>query len=264
MTNIRFTKGIDFDFAGSSVTSLAPGERAVVVKNAAAFNARYAAVLGSIRVAGAWQASDSLSNAGEQIKLSFGAGTTVRDFTYSDEMPWPDAADGAGYSLTLIAPWTIPNHALPQNWRLSGGIDGSPGRYDGTRFSDWKTANGGLTDLGDGDRDGLTNLLEYALLGNPAVSSPAPLPAAAVETFDTPSGSERFLTLTVRAARGADDVALIPERSANLNTWDSTPAAFVLESAVPDAAGGTTFKWRSAQPWTATAREYLRLRVQTR
>ncbi|HEX2749462.1 MAG TPA: hypothetical protein VHM91_15750, partial [Verrucomicrobiales bacterium] len=264
MSNIRFTKGIDFDFAGSSVTSLAPGERAVVVKNVAAFNARYAANLGSIRVAGAWQSSDSLSNSGEQIKLSFGAGTTVRDFTYDDEAPWPVEADGAGYSLVLVAPWTIPNHALPGSWRLSLGIDGTPGRYDGTRFSDWKASHGGITDTGDGDNDGLNNLLEYTLLGNPASASQAQLPAASVQTFSTPGGDLPFLTLTVKVARGADDAALIPERSTDLSGWDSSAAAVVLESAVPDGSGGTTIKWRSAQPWDAGVREYLRLRVQLR
>jgi hypothetical protein len=236
----------------------------VVVKNTAAFNARYAAVSGSIRIAGAWQGSDNLSNGGEEIKLSFGAGTTVRDFTYDDALPWPAAADGGGYSLVLVAPWTIPDHSLPQNWRLSGAIDGSPGGYDGTRFSDWKTAHGNITDLADGDRDGLNSLLEYALLGDPAAASVSPLPTASVAAYDTPAGSFPFLTLTVRAAGGADDVALIPERSTDLSTWDATAAAVVLESAVPDAAGGVTYKWRSAHPWSSSVHEYLRLRVQTR
>ncbi|HWB05586.1 MAG TPA: lamin tail domain-containing protein, partial [Verrucomicrobiales bacterium] len=262
MTNIRFTKGIDFDFSGSSVTSLAPGERAVVVKNLAAFNVRYAAGLGSIRVAGAWQGNDNLSNAGEELKLSFGAGTPVREFSYDDEVPWPVQADGEGYSLVLIAPWTIPNHTLPESWRLSAGLDGSPGRYDGTRLADWKASHGNLTDLGDGDRDGLNNLLEYTLLGDPAVSSQSPLPVAVVEGSASEPGI--FLTLTARIARGADDVVLIPEHSNNLNAWDATPAAVVLESATADANGGTTYKWRSTQPWSASVREYLRLRVQTR
>ncbi len=260
MANVRFTKGIDFDFAGSAVTSLAPGERAVVVKNTAAFNARYSASLGSIRVAGAWQTGDSLSNSGEEVKLSYGAGTEIRSFTYDDEAPWPAEADGGGYSLVLVAPWTIPNHALPESWRLSTGLDGSPGKYDGARFADWRTSHGGISETGDADGDGLNNLLEYALLGNPAASSQAPLPVATVESAD--GGS--YLTLTVRAGRGADDVKLIPEHSSDLSMWDSSSATVVLVSAVPDPTGGTTYKWRSTQPWNSGGREYLRLRVQTR
>ena len=41
LTDLRFTKGVDFDFAGSAVTSLAPGEFVLVVRNLAAFEARY-------------------------------------------------------------------------------------------------------------------------------------------------------------------------------------------------------------------------------
>jgi len=260
MTNIRFTKGIDFDFAGSAVTTLAPGQRAVVVKNPAAFNARYAARLGSIQIAGSWANGDNLSNAGEQIKLSFGAGIAVRDFTYLDEEPWPAEADGDGYAVVLVAPWTIPDHALPENWRLSTGMDGGAGEPDSPRFAAWKIANGIAGDLDDTDNDGLSALLEFTLLGNPAAASQAVLPVSSL----TDIGGAQFLTLTVRVNRGADDVLLIPERSTNLAAWDGSPASVVPLSATPDAAGGTLYQWSSAVPWHAAQREYLRLRVQLR
>jgi hypothetical protein len=35
------------------------------------------------------------------VKLSYGAGTAIRDFTYDDEAPWPAAADGTGATLVL-------------------------------------------------------------------------------------------------------------------------------------------------------------------
>jgi len=260
MTNIRFTKGLDFDFAGSAVTSLLPGERAVIVKNLPAFNIRYASRLPGIRIAGIWEASDNLTNSGEQIKLSFGAGVVVRDFTYDDAVPWPVEADGGGYSLVLIAPWTIPDHALPVSWRLSTAIDGSPGQYDGQRFADWKSANGQSGDLDDSDGDGLNNVLEYSLFGNPSAASQSPLPTASVKIF----GPDAFLTLTVRIRRGADDVIIIPERSTDLAAWDSRATAIVFVSATPDATGGTTYQWRSAVPLNSDQREFLRLRVQLR
>ena len=260
MTNIRFTKGIDFDFAGSAVPSLLPGERAVIVKNSAAFNLRYASRLGSIRVAGAWESSDNLANGGEQIKLSFGAGVTVRDFTYDDTAPWPAGADGGGYSLVLVAPWTIPNHALPESWRLSTAVDGGPGQYDGQRFADWKTTHGITGDLDDGDNDGLSALLEFTLFGNPAAASRTSLPTPSLTTI----GPDQFLTLTVRVSRGADDVLMFPERSMDLNSWDGSMAAIAAVSTIPDAAGGTTMQWRSALPRSGNNREFLRLRVQLR
>ena len=260
MSPIRFTKGIDFNFAGSAVTSLAPGQRAVIVKNTAAFNARYGGKLAGITIAGNFKGNDNLNNGGEQIKLSFGTGTTVRDFTYDDTAPWPAEADGGGYSLVLIAPWTLPDHTLPQNWRLSTAVDGCPGLYDSQRFSAWKAANGQSGDLSDTDNDGLSALLEYALLGNPATAGQSQLPSASFITI----GADQFLTLTVRVNRGADDVLLFPERTTALDIWDSSPAAMVLHSAAPDATGGITYQWRSAIPWNAAQREQLRLRVQLR
>jgi hypothetical protein len=260
MTNIRFTKGVDFDFAGSAVTSLAPGQRAVVVKSQAAFAARYAAHLSGITVAGQWTAADNLANSGEQIKLSYGAGTTVRDFTYSDDTPWPAGADGEDFSLVLIAPWTIPDHALPESWRLSTAPDGAPGRYDGQRFTDWKTAHGISGDLSDGDGDGLSALMEFALMGDPSSASQSPLPTGAVEMVN----DELYLTLTTRVFRGADDVTLILERSADLAAWDGSADDIVLVSALPGPDGSTIYKWRSAIPWQNDQREYLHLRVQLR
>jgi len=258
MANIRFTKGIDFDFSGSAVAKLPPGQRAVVVKNAAAFNARYGTRPGGATVAGVWAAGDNLRNSGEQIKLSFGAGVTIRDFTYDDTAPWPAGADGDGYALVLVAPWTIPNHALPENWRLSTGLDGGAGQYDSQRFTGWKSAHGITGDLDDGDQDGLSALLEFALLGDPSLASQSVLPAGSLTDF----GDDRYLTLTVRVNRGADDVIFIPERSTDLGSWDSSPGAVVPVSAVPDAGGGNTLQWRSAIPRSdAVCEEYLRLRV---
>ena len=89
LTNVRITKGVDFDFAGSAITSLAPGARVLVVHNTAAFTSRY------------------------------GAGAAIQNFTCSDSAPWPAQADTGGYSLVLRAPETHPDHALAANWRAS-------------------------------------------------------------------------------------------------------------------------------------------------
>src|SRR4029434_820362 len=79
---------------------LAAGANALVVKNVAAFTMRYGA---GQPIAGSY-GSDSLSNGGEEIKLSYGAGTAIRDFIFSDAAPWPTTADGAGYSLVRRFP----------------------------------------------------------------------------------------------------------------------------------------------------------------
>ena len=48
LSGVRFTDGVVFDFTGSSVTSLAPGARVLVVSNLAAFQSRYGTSLNGI------------------------------------------------------------------------------------------------------------------------------------------------------------------------------------------------------------------------
>ena len=88
LSPLRFTKGINMALSGG----IAGGERLVLARNALAFGVRYG---NDVAVAGEWGA-DQLSNAGERVKLSFGAGVGVIDFAYDDEL-----ADGSGHSLTL-------------------------------------------------------------------------------------------------------------------------------------------------------------------
>lgn len=106
LTDVRFTKGLDFDFPAGM--TLAPGAFKLVVRNPAAFQMRYGHSLDGI-IAGSYP-NDILTNGGEEIKLSYGTGTPLRDFTYDDAAPWPTAADGAGPTLTLIAPMANPDH----------------------------------------------------------------------------------------------------------------------------------------------------------
>ena len=139
LTNMRFTKGVDFNFAGRVITSLLPGANVLIVKNVAAFNARYGV---GKTIAGTWDISDNLSNSGEQVKLSYGAGAGIIDFTYDDAAPWPTAADTGGYSLVLRNPESRPDHTLAASWRASYVPGGTPGGDDRTNFNAWASANG--------------------------------------------------------------------------------------------------------------------------
>ena len=99
LTNVRFTKGADFDFPENTLIN--PGDYLLVVKNQAAFEFRYGA---GLPVAGEWDPTQKLSNGGENVKLSLGSGTAIIEFTYDDAAPWPTSPDGAGFSLTLNCP----------------------------------------------------------------------------------------------------------------------------------------------------------------
>ena len=121
LANVRLVDGITFNFAAGSVATLAPGEFVVVVRNQAAFAARYGT---GIKVAGAF--TGALSNSGERIALEHGVGVTVEAVEYGDSGDWPGRADGNGSSLERID--TAVDVADPANWRNSTEYGGSPGR----------------------------------------------------------------------------------------------------------------------------------------
>ncbi len=125
LPGFRFTKGIDFTFtATNAITSLSPGQYVVLVKNLAAFQARYPAVT---NVAG--QYDGSLNNSGERLYLEGPLREPILDFAYNDGT-YP-TTDGPGFSLVIrneFAPFS--SWANPAGWRPSTAINGSPGGSD--------------------------------------------------------------------------------------------------------------------------------------
>jgi hypothetical protein len=251
LSDVRFSNGIEFSFAGSSITSLAAGTYALVVRNLAVFEAHYGA---NLPVAGEYRlsASNNLSNAGERVTLSLGADSIIRDFSYRDSLPWPRGADGTGYSLVLSAPESLPDHSLAANWRSSALPDGNPG------ISDAIPAFTGDPHR-DGDRDGLAALLEHALGGDPAAAESELVPAASVMNLEVEGTFDTYLTISARRALGADDVVLVAQISENLLDWSSAPERVVLVSEVPNADGTSTMTWRSARPIAEAPHEFLRM-----
>ncbi len=72
----------------------------------------------------------TINNNGDRIKLEDATGSTVRDFRYDDEAPWPTTPDGSGKSLTLQQ--TKPGANLQQagNWKASTQNNGTPSQKD--------------------------------------------------------------------------------------------------------------------------------------
>ena len=255
LTELRFTKGIDFDFAGSAITSLAPGDYVLVVSNIAAFELRHGP---GLPVAGEWEDGDKLDNGGENLKLSFGTGSAIHEFTYSDDQPWPESPDGDGPSLVLIAPESTPSHADPLNWRPSIVIGGTPGSSDATTFSGDPTA--------DDDNDGSNAFLEYFLGTSDAVASTEGLPIVGTGLFDDGFGTFRtYPTFTFQINLAAEDLTYEVQRSDDLSpgSWTSG-AALSLVSSTDNSDGTATIVWRSTTPLTDLPREFLRLYVQER
>lgn len=260
LTDVRFTKGVDFDFAPG--TTVQPGAFLLIVKNQAAFDSRYGP---GLPVAGEWDPDDRLSNGGENIKLSLGAGTALIEFIYDDNAPWPTSPDGGGPSLTLILPSeTQPSdHAEPLAWQASQQAGGTPG-VDGpgtSNFDTWAQANGlgaGASLTADQDGDGMSNLLEYALDSNPIIDSSQDLPSGTTELIEVDGVIDRYLTLTFQRNLAASELNFIVELSANLAGWSDT----AMQVSSSDNGDGTaTEVWRAPLPLTNHTSQFVRLRV---
>jgi len=121
LSGVRFTNGIYFEFTGSAVTNLAPGESVLVVRNLAMFTARYG---GGFNVAGEFQGA--LDNGGETLRLEDAVGEKILEFRYNNS--WQPITDGLGFSLVIVddqAPWNTWDNK--PSWRISAELGGSPG-----------------------------------------------------------------------------------------------------------------------------------------
>ncbi len=112
-------EGFTFNFP---VGSTLPTGAVLILANAANTNA-FAARYPGVAVGGCF--SGNLSNGGERIALKDPANRTVISVTYSDDAPWPTAADGGGATLEMLDVYGDPND--PANWRASTVTHGTPG-----------------------------------------------------------------------------------------------------------------------------------------
>ncbi|HEX2750321.1 MAG TPA: lamin tail domain-containing protein, partial [Verrucomicrobiales bacterium] len=248
LTGVRFTAGIEYDIA--SGTQLAPGARLVIARDRAAFLSRYPGASASL-AAGAFLNGTALDNSGEHLQLLDAGGGIIKDFTYDDRFPWPEAADGDGGSLVLIAPLTNPDHTLPANWRSSAAPGGNPGVSDASLFSGDPAA--------DADSDGLRAFFEYAIGTSDSVPNPASATADAAG-LSAAIDADGFLTLSATRNLAADDVLYEPQLSLDFTAWNA--AAFTQVAEGPLGPGLSTLTWRSVQP--VPARVFARLNVRAR
>ncbi|MEM7385338.1 MAG: lamin tail domain-containing protein, partial [Verrucomicrobiota bacterium] len=183
--------GAGFSFPGG--ITLSPGASILVVKSEPASFRSTFEIPEAISIIGPF--GGSLNNDGERLSLLeplapvAESGVTevpyveVDSVRFNDAAPWPQAADGEGPSLERISLSAYGGE--PANWRASAVANGSPGATDdpgptdpptldewqNTVFTPTQLADANISgDLLDPDKDGLVNLLEYALGGHPISS----------------------------------------------------------------------------------------------
>jgi hypothetical protein len=112
--------GIQYAFPKG--TTVPAGGFVLLVKNPASFTQRYPSVLFHGVYFG------GLDQGGETIRLRNSEGNTILSVNYDAAPPWPQGANGMGYSLVNINLNGDPDD--PANWRASTAIHGSPGADD--------------------------------------------------------------------------------------------------------------------------------------
>jgi hypothetical protein len=242
LTDVSFL-GMTFVFADG--TLLGAGERILVVRNQAAFVARYGA---ASRIAG--QYTGALDDSGEELAVIDAGGADIVRFTFNDKAPWPTAPDGNGRSMVLRGPTLDPK--IASNWRSSASAGGNPGGQDAVAFTGNPTA--------DDDQDGLSALFEYSVGGSDSVPGDVPRPVLGTTSVDSASGTEWYLTIESRQNLAADGATLVAEFSSDLITWSSEPAKVVYMGETSDGNGVTTRRWRAADPISSASRQFLRVR----
>lgn len=116
----------EFRFAPG--TTLQANEYAVIVRDSILFKTIYTH---PVRMLG--QMNYGLSGGGDQVRVFDAFGSLIDSVQYDDAAPWPLAADGEGYSLELID--LSSDNTLPQSWRASNNLLGSPGLLNGLATS---------------------------------------------------------------------------------------------------------------------------------
>jgi hypothetical protein len=69
-----------------------------------------------------------LNSHGELLRLYDQNGVLVDSLSFDDTSPWPDGANGFGYTIELIDPFK--DNALSTNWQASAALGGTPGRHN--------------------------------------------------------------------------------------------------------------------------------------
>ena len=236
LTGVSFTSGINYDLPSTIIPT---GGRVVLARNRAAFLSRHPGA-GAFLLPGEYGIGDTnkLANGGEQVVIKDALGGDIRRFIYDDQLPWPDASDGDGASLVLIAPDTNPDHTLPENWRPSATPGGNAGSSDAKTFVGDPNA--------DLDNNGVPDLVDHALIGDG-------LPILGFSGTTVGFGYDRDLA--------AEDVIVGFQISSDMSTWTDGSGLFSELEPIYRGAGGQRMRYEAQRTTLPAERFFIRLQV---
>jgi hypothetical protein len=257
LTGVRFQSGINFSFPDHTV--LPSGERLLLVRDRAAYEARYGSLVDTL----AFAYTGRLSNDGEALVVAGVGPEPIHDFTYNDQLPWPESADGGGASLLLSNPTDNPSTDEATNWTANqrDEVLVEPEPVENT-YATWAASHGlmgGPDDDDDGDT--LSNFFEYHFGSNATLAADAPIPTLAIRRLDIDGSIQDYATLTFRQSQTTANASLTIEISDDLATWTSDPAATEELERIDRADGSSTITLLLTEPLSADDDRvrYLRL-----
>jgi hypothetical protein len=125
LVGVRLLEGVIFDCTYGSASTLGAGAYGVVVRNLAAFKARYPN-WASLNILGTY--TGQLNNRGDKLKLGYAPTNMLPLVSFDYESDWYPATAGEGFSLVLNDPRSAPSTWDSKSaWRPSSAPDGSPG-----------------------------------------------------------------------------------------------------------------------------------------
>ena len=154
----------------------------------------------------------------------------------------------AAGTLTVLKPVSTQDDGVPDAWKIANGIDPNSNAV----------ING---PLGDIDKDGRINLLEYAFNTSPQTNDIDPFQGVAV----TKSGDGlKYLEVSYPRRIGALDLIYTVEISDDLTTWPSPGVTYEPVSIIGNSDGSTeTVTVRVLPAMNSAAKKFVRIKVGT-
>ncbi|MHA3773525.1 lamin tail domain-containing protein [Verrucomicrobiota bacterium sgz303538] len=268
LDGVKFVQGIDFTFPAMT---LAPGKNVVLVADVAKFRQLY----GSAPNVGG-QYLGRLDNSGEKLAIQLPPPFDANILTFSYSDTWQTSTDGLGKSLVVINPLTRASTWGDKDaWTQSSTNGGDP---DGVnippphQFSAWLTYYGATSGTEDGDRDGISTFVEYALGMDPTNPNGDNGPLGLPEALRSPDGHlglrfELPENLAASQGHGQSDVTYQIEASDDLTNWSvvatknsSAPWSASTAVTVGSAVGGLV-PITAYETGTPSSHRYMRVRA---
>lgn len=263
--------GVGFVF-DDTTPNLAPGGILVLSQiEPDAFRAAYD-VLGNVPIYGPYPGR--LDNGGERVRVRLPeAGALAEDpsllvavdtVIYSDDAPWPSAADGDGPSLERQS--LLEYGGEPLHWAASEVEGGTPGvvgeQPTNWRFDFFTPAELADPDVSgpfaDADGDRLVNALEYLLGTDLRIANSRNGPTVSV----IEDGENLLIDLTFTLREGVTEFEAVIEQSGDLRTWSEAQDITLQNSSSEN--GIQTVTYRLAAPPTLRQDLYFRVRAVAR